>query len=225
MPIIEPLFDKQCLCPLCGERFTSKKLRSRYIKCIDHDTDFCPNYANPEHNPMLYMIYVCPACGYSFSDDFTPIQTQAAKELLEEKVGKHWNPRSYAHQRSINEAIIAFKLAFYCAYLKKEKHIIIAGLCLRLAWLYRLLQEPSEEQRFMSIALREYEASYNTLDFLGTQLSEVKLLYLLGELSRRVGKTADARIYFSKVIEKQKKSAERGIIEMAKEQWRKIRNA
>jgi uncharacterized protein (DUF2225 family) len=174
---------------------------------------------------MLYTIYVCPACGYSFSDDFSPVQTTAVKTLLKEKICKNWTPRSYSGKRSINDAIIAFKLACYCAVLKKEKHIIIAGIYLRIAWLHRLQQNSTEEQRFMNMALNEYVESYNTIDFLGTQLSEMKILYLLGELSRRVGKTADARKYFSKVIERQKKSAEFRIIEMAKEQWREMRNA
>ena len=225
MPVIGALFDKKCTCQLCGNHFTSKKMRSRFIKCLSYDTDFCPNYTDLEHNPMLYTIYVCPECGYSFSDDFSPVQTTAEKTLLEAKICNNWTPRSYSGQQSIDDAITAFKLAFYCAFLKKEKHIVIAGICLRIAWLHRLQENSPEEQRFMTIALNEYVESYNTLDFLGTQLSELRIIYLLGELSRRIGKTADARKYFSKVIEKQKRSAELGVIEMAKERWREMRNA
>lgn len=223
MAVLEVLFDKKCICQLCGHRFTSKKIRSRYIKCLSHDTDFCPNYEDIEHNPLLYTIYVCPACGYSFSDDFTQSLTTAVKKILEEKVCKNWRPRSYSDKRTIDDAITTYKLAFYCSTLKKEKHIVIAGISLRIAWLNRLLQNDEQEQRFMNMALKEYVEAYNTFDFLGTQLSELKILYLLGELSRRTEKIADARKYFSKVIEKQRTSTELGIIEMAKERWREMR--
>ncbi|MBB6445005.1 DUF2225 domain-containing protein [Bacillus benzoevorans] len=225
MTVLEALFDKKCTCHLCGHRFTSKKIRSRYIKCLNHDTDFCPNYEDIEHNPLLYTIYVCPDCGYSFSDDSTPPITTTVKKILEEKIRKNWTPRSYSDKRTIDDAITAYKLAFYCSTLKKEKHVVIAGISLRIAWLNRLQQNCEQEQRFMAIALHEYTEAYNTLDFLGTQLTELKVLYLLGELSRRTDKTAEARKYFSKVIEKQRTSAELRIIEMAKERWREMRDS
>nr|WP_295971901.1 DUF2225 domain-containing protein [uncultured Bacillus sp.] len=224
MAELEILFDKKCICPLCEHRFTSKKIRSRFVKCLNLDTDFCPNYEDIEHNPLLYTIYVCPACGYSFSDDFSPMFTVETKKILREKVCKNWAPRSYSSNRTVDHAITAYKLAFYCSSLKREKHVVIAGICLRTAWLNRILQNEAEEQRFMLLALHEYAEAYDNLDFLGTQLSEIKILYLLGELSRRTGKTTDARKYFSRVIEKQKKAAEPRIVEMAKERWQEMKN-
>lgn len=222
---IGALYDKKCTCGLCGHHFTTKKIRSRFIKCLSYDSDFFSIYDNNEHNPLLYTIYVCPECGYSFSDEFSTVLTTNVKNILKEKVCRNWSPRSYSNKRTIHDAITAYKLALYCAALKKEKHVVIAGISLRIAWLSRLLQNTEQEQRFMTIALNEYTESYHALDFLGTQLSELKILYLLGELSRRTKKTADAKKYFSKVIEKQRTSTELGTIEMAKERWREIRDS
>jgi uncharacterized protein (DUF2225 family) len=82
-----------------------------------------------------------------------------------------------------------------------------------------------QEQRFMKLALMEYEESNKTDDFRGTQMSEFKLLYLTGELSRKTNKTEQAIYYFSKVIERQRQSVEPKIIEMARERWQEIRES
>ncbi|MGW6662291.1 MULTISPECIES: DUF2225 domain-containing protein [Peribacillus] len=46
----------------------------------------------------------------------------------------------------------------YCGALKKEKHIILAGICLQIAWLYRINKNKEQEERFLRFALKEYEA-------------------------------------------------------------------
>lgn len=95
---------------------------------------------------------------------------------------------------------------------------------MRLAWLYRTYKVPEQEKRFMRLALQEYMASYSNDDFLGTHMSEVRILYLIGELHRRLGETKQAILYFSKVIAKKKETIETGIIAMAHERWQEIRS-
>ncbi|MFT8322928.1 MAG: DUF2225 domain-containing protein [Bacillus sp. (in: firmicutes)] len=221
MNSVKPLYDKKCTCPLCNTSFTTKKIRTRFIKMTNLDTDFFPTYA--DHNPLLYYINVCPDCGYSFHDETSANLSLNEKMLLIEKVCNRWTPRSFGGNRSVRDAMISYKLAAYCALLRKEKHIIVAGLYIRLAWLYRSIKENEQEIRFMNLALQEYEASYLTADFLGTKVSELKTLYLIGELSRRTVKMNQATKYFSKVIEKQSRTNETNIIELAKESWHKIR--
>lgn len=107
--------------------------------------------------------------------------------------------------------------------LKKEKHIVTAGLYIRIAWLYRTTDNHDQEMRFLKLALKEYTESYSTGDYKGTQVSELRLMYLIGELSRRVGQTQDAVRFFSRVIEKQRQSVEPQIVELAKERWQEMR--
>lgn len=108
--------------------------------------------------------------------------------------------------------------------MKNEKHIALGGLYLRLAWLFRTEKvNMQEEQRFLRLALEEYLQSYSVGDFSDTTFSEIKLLYLIGELSRRVGLAGQAILYFSRVIEKQRETIEKGIIQMAKDRWSEIR--
>lgn len=222
---LEPLYDKKCKCPICENSFTSKKIRSRFIKLVHTDTDFCPSYSPPENNPIYYQIFVCPKCGYSYQEDFSEYFPPKTKEDIIKKVCANWNPQDFSGKRTIEDAIITYKLAVYCATLKKEKHVIIAGMYMKLAWLNRLLENKDQEQRFLKLAIQEYTETYSVQDYLGTPVSEVRVLYLLGELSWRTGNIKEAGLNFSRVIEQQKNTTEIKIVEMAKERWQEIRQS
>ncbi|WML45885.1 DUF2225 domain-containing protein [Neobacillus sp. PS3-40] len=220
---IDPIFDKKYECLLCKKSFTSKKVRSRFVKITHFDTDFSPNYESDEANPLFYHIQICPACGFSFSDDFSKYFLPGTIELIQKEVTNRWVSRDFGSKRTIQQALQTYKLAIYCGTLKKEKHIVQAGMYMRIAWLYRSKGSIEEEQRFLKLSIEEYEASYIQDDFRGTQVSVVKLMYLIGELSIRINDVKKAVKYFSKVIEKQKQTVEPKIIEMARERWHEIR--
>lgn len=224
MENFDPIFDRNVECPLCKTKFTSKKIRSKFIKVERYESDFCPIYKEGHVNGLLYNIYVCPDCGFSFSDDFSKYFPPGTKEEIINKVSSNWVPQNFGGHRTIEDAIKTYKLACYCAELKKEKHIVTAGLYLRIAWLYRLLENIEQEKRFMKIAIHHYYESYSTDDFRGTQVSEVRILYLLGELSRRIGEIDQAVKYFSMVIERQSRTVETKIVDMARERWYEIRD-
>lgn len=221
MTSVDPLYDKQCTCLLCQTPFTTKKVRSRFVKVMSYDTDFLPHYT--EYNPLLYYINVCPSCGFSFQNDSVPYFSQEGKMTLIEKVCSQWVPQSYSEERSIEDSIKTHKLASYCAILRKEKHVMIAGLYLRLAWHYRMLHNDDQENRFINLALYEYEQSYSTGDYSGTSVSELRTIYLIADLSRRTNQLEKATRYYSKVIEQQNRTTEPQIIKLAKESWQEMR--
>lgn len=220
---IEPLYDKKCECINCQKAFTTKKVRTRFIKVSSFDSDFCPTYESNENNPIFYHVQVCPHCGFSFTEDFNPYFPPGAKEVIMDKVCNQWVPRNFGEARTVTDAIKTYKLAAYCGTLKKEKHINLAGLYMRIAWLYRSLNDDEQEKRFMKLATHEYQESYVADDYRGTQVSEIRLFYLIAELSRRNSLIEQATKYFSKVIEKQKNTTETKIVEMAREGWYEIR--
>mgnify|MGYP006417068607 CR=1 FL=1 len=220
---IEPLYDKKYTCAMCESTFTTKKVRSRFVKVLNFDTDFAPLYADGFENPNFYYINVCPDCGYSFTDDFSSYFPPGAKQVIQDKICSQWVPHDYGAERTIQDALNTFKLAAYSSMLKKEKHIVTAGLYIRIAWLYRSTENLDQELRFLKLALKEYTESYSTGDYKGTQVSELRLMYLIGELSRRLGQTQDAVRFFSKVIEKQRQSVEPQIIQLAKDRWQELR--
>ena len=223
MEEIEPLFDRHVECLLCKQPFTTKQIRSRFIKVKEYDTDFCPTYADGSINALYYNIFVCPGCGFAFSKESPKYFAPGTKEEIIEKICSHWKPHSFSGERTIDDAIQTYKLAGYSASLKKEKHITIAGLFMRIAWLYRLKQNQEQETRFLKLARHEYEESYSVGDYSGTQVSDIRILYLAGEISRRVGEIPEAIKYFSSVLEKQKSAVETSIIQMARDRWAEIK--
>ena len=222
---IEPSYDKKLKCFNCDTKFTSIKIRSRFVRVVSYDTDFKTEYPNSEINPLFYNVNVCPRCGFSFTDDFTPYFAPGTKEAINAQISAKWSERSFGAERDIDEAIETYKLAYLSAIIKKEKAITTAGLVLRLAWLYRDKELSVEENRFMTIARDLYVASYGEGDYIGTQMSEARVLYMIGELSRRIGDDDEAIRNFSRVIEKQRTTLDPKAVEMAKDRWQEMRTA
>lgn len=223
MEEIQPLFDRSMECLLCKQTSTTKKIRSRFIKVAEYDTDFCPKYEEGSVNALYYNIFVCPHCGFAYSKEFSKYFAPGTKELIIEKICSNWVSHSFSEERTIDDAIQTYKLASYSATLKKEKHITIAGIYMRITWLYRIKQDKEQEIRFMKLARHEYDESFSFGDYSGTQVSEIRILYLAGELSRRIGDNQKAMKYFSSVLEKQKSAVETSIIQMARDRWAEIK--
>ncbi|MDQ0229736.1 DUF2225 domain-containing protein [Metabacillus malikii] len=218
------LYEKSVQCSVCHETYGTKKVLSKFIRIQKHDTDFCSYYTKTEINPLLYYVNVCPNCGFSTSDEFSNFFPPATLSDIQEKITNNWRKLNYCAERTVDKAINTYKLAIYCGTLKKEKNIAMAGLYLRLAWLYRTEKiNLEEEHRFLRLGLDQYIQSYMNGDFADTQLTEVKLLYIIGDLSRRLGMVEQATRYFSRVIEMQKETFEKGIVQMAKDRWADMR--
>ncbi|WP_432352577.1 DUF2225 domain-containing protein [Sporosarcina sp. A2] len=220
---VTPFYDKKMVCLNCKESFTTTKVRSRFARVVSTDSDFKPNYADSDVNPMFYNIAVCPSCGFSFTDDFAPYFAPGTKEQIASVITAGWQPHSLGGERSLEEAISTYKLGYLTAIVKKEKPLTTAGITARTAWLYRIMENRAEEQRFLTLARNLYEEAYSVADHVGTQMSEPRVLYMVGELSCRIGDREKAVQYFSKIIETQKTSTEPQLIELAKERWQEIR--
>ncbi|WP_100332151.1 DUF2225 domain-containing protein [Bacillus xiapuensis] len=223
METISPFYQKQENCPLCGQVFHSTKMRTRFVKVADHESDLKPIYKQSGLNPLFYNVKVCCHCGYSFTDDFSPYFAPGVREELKQKISANWTPQDYGKERDAQMAINSYKLALYSGVIKREKHLTLAGLALRIAWIYRDLQNSGQEQRFLRLAAKQYEEAYSKEDLTATAMSDVKVLYLIAELNRRTHHIETAVFYFSKVIEKQRMANDKKIIEMAKDRWYELR--
>lgn len=220
---VTPFYDKKNKCLNCNHQFTTTKIRSRFVRIAAPETDFKPVYTNHKVNPTYYNVSVCPLCGFAFTEEFSPYFAPGAKELIKKTITEKWSGRSFGAIRDIDEAIETYKLAYLSATLKKEKSIAIAGLTLRIAWLNRDKRNTEEEVRFLTIARNMYADSYSEEDYVGTQMSETRVLYLIGELSRRIGDDEEAVRNFSRIIEQQRTTLEPQIVDLAKARWREMR--
>lgn len=192
---LDILFDKTVTCNLCSKTYTTKKVRSRFIKNLQMDSDFCTYYMDEENSPLLYYVCVCPSCGYSTTEEFSTYFPPSTRDEIKNRISSNWSNNKYSEKRLLKDAIETYKLGIYCATLKKEKHIVLAGLYIRLAWLLRKKSYHEQEQRFLKLAVLEYVQSYSKDEFKHTDMSELKILYLIGDLFRRIGDQKQAILY------------------------------
>ncbi|MNP41827.1 hypothetical protein D3C76_1355510 [compost metagenome] len=112
-----------------------------------------------------------------------------------------------------------YKLALLCAQTIGDKDRIIASLLHHIAWLYRYKGNREQELRFLQFSLESYVRVYENEDPFG---NDAKLMYLIGELHRRVGDYNNAVRWFSRVIN-DKKIMDAAMIRASREQWAVLR--
>ncbi|MGN7477562.1 DUF2225 domain-containing protein [Solibacillus silvestris] len=220
---ISPYYEKSIDCMHCKKSFPTLKVRTKSIKIEQTESDFQPVYADNHVNALYYNVFVCQHCGFSFTEDFNKYFAPGVKEQIDAQICTNWVPHSFKNERTVFDAIQAYKLALVCATIKKEKFVITSGLALRLAWLYRSLKNTGQEQRFLKMARDHYMESFSTEDYAGTQMSNVRIMYMIAELSRRIHDYENATRFFSRVIENQRVGGEAKLVDMAKEQWELVR--
>lgn len=67
--------------------------------------------------------------------------------------------------------------------------------------------------------------TFSNGDYSSTQMSDVRVMYMIAELSRRLEDFENATRFFSRVIESQRVGGEGKLVDMAKEQWELVREA
>ncbi|MDN4492895.1 DUF2225 domain-containing protein [Ureibacillus aquaedulcis] len=221
--VLSPFYEKKVECLCCNKTFATTKIRTKLVKIESTDTDFCPTYSESSVSALYYNVFVCEHCGFSFTEDFSKYFAPGVKEQILQQISTKWVQRSYHHERSLFQALETYKLAFVCGTIKKEKSVTLAGLALRIAWMYREIQNDNQERRFLKIARDLYIESYSTEDYASTQMSATRVIYMIAELSRRIGDLEIATRYYSTIIENQQIGGEAKLIEMAKEQWQLVR--
>lgn len=218
---IIPYYDKVITCINCQKSFKTTKIRQSTTKLTTTDSDFKPSYSGI--NLLYYHVFVCEFCGISFTKDFSTYFPPGTQETIKERICAHWTPHSFNGERNLDQAIQSYQLAIICGEIKKEKHVVLAGLALKTAWLYRDQGKKEWELRFLESARNKYVECYLIGDYQGTSMTEFKVLYLIGELSRRIGDFSTATKYFSRIIEQQRTSTERRIIQLTKDIWQDMR--
>ena len=211
------LYDKDCTCPVCKNKFTTQKVRTRPLRVEKREDDFNVIYKNI--NPIYYYIWVCPKCGYSATEKEFENITREQALILNKAIGTKWNERSFGGVRTFHEAEESYKIALLVAQLLKKPKAYIGGISLRLAWLYREAKNPKENE-FLNHTLNLFEDAYQTERLDETGLDEVSLVYLNGELSRRLGKYKEAIKWYGIALDHPDIKTKRHIQLKAREQWR-----
>jgi len=219
--MIEGLYNKEVVCPVCKQKFQVTKVKARACKVKSRDSDFCVHYEGI--NPIFYDAWVCENCGYAnHADKFGEI-TQREADILKNKLMPKWKKHSLAGERDVDAAIEAFKLVLISHDFRGAKASEFAKVCLRIAWMYRYKGDNEEETRFIRHALEYYRQAYEKEPFPADKLDENTCEYLIGELSFRTGDYSEAVKWFSRLIGSEEARKKPALIEAAREQYQLVK--
>lgn len=192
------LYDKTIKCPVCNNSFNMKVEKTYAPRITSKDSDFLIRYENV--NPLLYEVWVCPFCGYAaLKGKFEKLKT-FQKDLIILKICNQWKGKKYPPIISEALAIERYKVALLNAIVAEARNSTKAYLCLKIAWIYRLLEKEEEEQEFLSKALEGFLLAYEDEPTPFYGLDTYALMYLIGELYRRTKDYDNALIWYSRVI-------------------------
>lgn len=192
------LFDSTVTCPVCGNTFSARSVKSSAIRRQKSDSDFFMRYTSI--NPYFYEVYLCNTCGYAaLKQDFEKIR-DAQAEQIKKNITSRWNGKNYPEAYTVEIAIERFKLALLNSVMIGAKSSRKALNCLRIAWMYRLMEDEANETTFIRQALEGFSDAYINEDFPIAGMDRFTAMYLIGELNRRVGNLDEALSWFSKVI-------------------------
>ena len=214
----EMIYSRKLKCPICKNDFKNMKVKESKLRVEEAHSDLFTKYKGDIH-PLQYAAIVCPKCGYAaLEGNFDKILPRH-HAIIKEKVSSKWIGKDFTEKRTIEESIVCFKLALYCAELIQTKKAELAGICLKIAWLYRM-KEDEEENKFLKLSVDLYEESFAGED---GAMDEITLTYLIGEIHKRLGDVDDAVNWIGKVISNPYIKSNPKIEKLAREQWQEIK--
>lgn len=198
MPELKPIYNSTITCPVCEKQIQVTKVRSKFVKLIKQDEDFCPYYELT--NPIFYEAWICGNCGYAAHSTIFDDAVNNDREVIIEKLKGKWRKRDFTGERDVNKALEAFKIVLYNLQIRSGSFSESAKICLRIAWLYRYKGEWVNEYKFIRYSYDYYKKSYSAEHLTNGKLDEYTCMYIIGELARRLGDNEEALLWLGKLV-------------------------
>lgn len=196
--LVSSLYEKDVRCPVCNCIIKTKVVKSSATRILSKDSDFFLRYG--DINPYFYDVWLCNICGYAATKtDFEKIRDSDA-EIIQKNISIKWHGKVYPEYFDVYTAIERYKLSLLNYCIINAKSSKKAMNCLKIAWMYRLINDNENEQIFLNEAVEGFTKAYSSENFPIYSMDKFTVLYLIGDLSRRCGKADDASSYFSRVI-------------------------
>lgn len=213
------IYKKTVDCPVCSRKVEVLLVKSSSLRTKGKDSDFYVEYE--PINPYFYDVWLCNFCGYaSMKSDFEEVKSYQIEKIKNE-ISSKWHIKNYGNVYSAEEALIRLKLALLNYAVAGAKESKKAMTCLKIAWLYRSIQDEENEGLYIKKALETFKEAYSVEDFPICGMDKFTTMYLIGELHRRAGNYDEALRQFSYVMTSQE--AKKKIKEMAYDQKELIR--
>ncbi|MCB2292867.1 DUF2225 domain-containing protein [Clostridium algoriphilum] len=195
------LYSTKVTCPVCENVFNATTVKSSAYRMINKDSDFFIRYSLI--NPYFYDVWVCNSCGYAaMKSDFNTLR-KTEIDLVYKLITPKWRGRTYPEIYDVNTAIERYKLSLLNYIIINAKASKKAINCLKLAWMYRLLETENAKEielRYLTQALDGLNDAYYVEAFPLYGMNKYSIMYLIGELNRRTGHSDQSLIWFSTII-------------------------
>ncbi len=192
------LYDKTVKCPICSNEFKVRAVKSSSYRIEKKDSDFFIHYTRI--NPYFYDVWLCNSCGYTaMKADFASIRS-SKKELVLTNISTRWHPKDYPNVYNEKIAIERYKLALINYTAINSESYKKAMNCLKIAWMYRLSGQVENENAYIKNAMEGFSNAYYNEDFPMYGMDRFTVMYIIGELNRRIGNLDEALIWFGNVI-------------------------
>jgi uncharacterized protein (DUF2225 family) len=199
------LWNKKLSCPFCNAEFETTRLRASSIRVKEKHSDFGSVFEGL--SPYFYSITACPNCSIAarneefekFNAGYEPKLMEVCKKMSGSGGGRH--EAFQLGELSVEQAVKRHELAITMHKFRAHSDAgELAGLYMHVAWIYRSSGNAEGEKKAMSSAATAYQEFYEKGNKLPEKLGEPGILYLIGELNRRIGNVKEGRQYFSRAL-------------------------
>ena len=222
-PRPEAFYAKTLTCPLCGTRFEMLRVRDNFVEVAGRDSDLMEQHR--AINALWYQVAVCPKCYFAaLVDDFGGLLTEEKEKI--EALLKPLRPKlgavDWKGYRDATTARVSFELAAVCYGPRRASFRRVAGMYHRIAWLARQAGQADAEKQLLAVARDGYVSSLDKNEAEDPRI-DVTTMYVVADLSRRLGDTAAAGKWAGQVLNHPQIERSKMIADLARNLWSDLR--
>lgn len=217
-----PLWKKKMACPFCSQEFETLRLRQGAMRVKEKWTDFGCLYEG--HSPITYAITVCQHCLVAARieefDKLNPAYEPKLMEFSRRARAQVAKPDIFgADELGFEQAVKRHELAIACHKMRAHSEPgELAGLWLHIVWLRRIGGDSAGERKALEQAVAAYQQLFEKGNKLPEKLGEPGVVYLIGELYRRLGDYRQARTYYARALSSKELEAYPNVEALLREQ-------
>lgn len=197
-------------CPICNETITIKVIMSTN-NFGGQETDFRSHPVG--FDPLHMVISQCSACGYSDYGHYF-VEPRELSDAVKARIRAESQPPPEGDRRTSRMYETAARIAAIRGGSTEE----IANYYLRAAWCSHDEGDTDGERAFRRKAIENFEQALDAGDI--RRDCRTVIMYLVGELYRRLDDRETARVWFDRVIDSNDPSPDAAQIRLAAEQQR-----
>ena len=176
------IYDKNFTCPVCGEDFPAKIMKTGKARLLGTDQDLRAKYEGID--AVKYDVILCPHCGYAalnrYFNNITKVYAKLIKENISSKVQLHtYDDDIYTYE----EAIERYKLCLANEMVKRANLEESGDTDMA-----RLREVKNMEEAYLKNAYTGFTEALQTEGFPMCGMDEITVEFLIGVLATRFQK-------------------------------------